>query len=420
MEAAEGESRSDTFNNRGRFGFIQVAKLAFDKLNDCSADIYPDIKTKVEEEFNFFEWYLTYSKPGMISLEPHYFWEDVALCYEHYTNKRAADSASFPGLLDLLNHGLFMSKGRRAQFEEPEITLSDLESIQECLKAEYEENVEDIKLAESYILSNILLSNKKPDSPNLSPVNELKNIIHTFLEREEGNRRPEFYLLVLMLFWPENQDNEAAGQKATEDSKSADSAWEDKDTDEERDKEPGEPAQLPADLMFDINLQQYVTFMKEAFVRTGYAIYLRGRYLLPLFFLGKGSGLSKWIHKSKLDAIVEENVDNELNDEQNEKIDSKEKMRRINHLWLRGKVWHITDIRDILLPVQIKLYCSAESQKHEEQEVCVCVGDQKIKARTEAQPPEATLPTRLFYLGFTIQGPVVFEVGVLNSESDRQ
>ncbi|XP_035771700.1 sterile alpha motif domain-containing protein 9-like [Neolamprologus brichardi] len=419
MEAAEAESMSDTFNNRGRFGFIQVANIAFEKLNYCPADI----KTKVEEEFNFFEWYLTYSKPGMSTLEPHYFWKDVALCYEHYTNKRAVDSTSFPGLLDLLNHGLFMSKGRHAQFEEPEIILSDLELIQECLKAAYEKNVEDIKLAESYILSNILLSNKKPDSPKLSPVNELKNIIHTFLEREEGSRRPEFYLLVLMLFWPENQlqvpqnkNDEEVGQKATEDSKSADSTWEDKDTDEKRDKEPGEPAQLPADLMFDINLQQYVTFMEEAFKKADYAKYLRGRYLLPLFFLGKGSGLSKWIHRSRLDAIVEEKVDAELKDKQNKK----EKMRRINHLWLSGKVWHITDIRDILLPVQIEPSSSAESQELEEQEVCVCVGDQKIKARTEAQPPEPTLPTRLFYLGFTIQAPVVFEVGVLNSESDRQ
>ncbi|CAI5671814.1 unnamed protein product [Oreochromis niloticus] len=409
------EIMPDTFNNRGLFGCIQVAKLAFEKLKDRSADIYPDIKTEVEDKFNFFEWYLTYSKPGISSLEPHFFWRDVALCYEHYTNRRAADSTSFPGLLDLLNHGLFMSKGRRARFEEPEKTVSELETIQEWLKAAYEENVEDIKLAERYILSNILLSNKKPDSPKLSPVKELKEIIHRFLGSEEGHRRPEFYLLVLMLFWPENQlqllkeeDDEEVGQKITEDSESVDSTWEDMNTDEEKDREPEKHSQLPADLIFDLNLQSNVRFMETAFERAGYDIYLRGRYLLPLFFLGKGSGLSKWIHKSKLDAIVEEKVDNELNDQQNENIDWKEKMRRINDMWRRGEVWHISEIRDILLPVKIEQSSSAELQKHEEQEVCVCVGDKKIKDRTEAQPPEPTLQTTLFYLGFTIQGPVVF------------
>ncbi|KAL4007242.1 hypothetical protein ACER0C_001094 [Sarotherodon galilaeus] len=419
MDMVDAESMPDTFNNRGLFGCIQVAKVAFEKLHrDNSVGIYPNLETEVESKFDFFEWYLTYSKPGISTLEPHYFWRDVALCYEHYTNKRAADSTSFPGLLDLLNHGLFMSKGRNAKFEEPEKAVSDLETIQEWLKAAYEENAEDIKLAERYILSNILLSNKKPDSPKLTPVNELKEKIHRFLGREEGRRRPEFYLLVLMLFWPENQlqvpqkeDDEEVGQKATKDSKSADSTWEYKNTVEEQDKEPGEPAQLPADLMFDLNLQQNVTFMEDAFERAGYAKYLRGRYLLPLFFLGKGSRLSKWIHKSRLDAIVEEKVDAELKDKQNKK----EKMRRINDLWLRGKVWHIPEIRDILLPVQIEPSSSAESQVHEEQEVCVCVGGQKIKAGTEA--PE---PRTLFYLGFTIQGPVVFKVGDLNSDSDRQ
>ncbi|CAI5671807.1 unnamed protein product [Oreochromis niloticus] len=267
MDTADAASRSDTFNNRGLSGCIQVAKFAFEKLNGRSADIYPKLEREVEAKFAFFEWYQTYSKPDMCTLEPHYLWRDVALCYEHYTNKRVAafQDTSFQGLLDLLNHGLFMSKGRRAEFEEPEKTVPDLEKIQELLKTAYDKNKKDIKLAESYILSNILLSNKMPDSPKLSILQLLKE-----------------------------EDDEEVGQKATEDSKSADSTWEYKNTVEEQDREPGEPAQLSADL----NPHRFVTFMEKAFERAGYAKYLRGRYLLPLFFLGKGSGLSKWIHKS--------------------------------------------------------------------------------------------------------------------------
>ncbi|XP_071316041.1 sterile alpha motif domain-containing protein 9-like [Trachinotus anak] len=407
-------STSKSFNNRGLFGFIQVAKIVSEKLYAQPRRRFIQTKQReVKAKFDFFEWYLTYSKPDMTTSEPSYFWKDVALCYKYYTTKTAAESTSFPGLLDCLNHGLFTSKGRRAGFEENEKTVSDLEAIHDDLKTTYEKNVDDVKVAERYILSNIILSNRMPDSSHLTPVRELQTIIHGFLGTDERHRSPEFCLLVLLLFWPEEQpqvvqeeDDEEVDQQATECNTSEDKTWEDEDSNEEQETR-GEPAQVPLDHMVNPDLQQYVTFMEEAYERAKYAKYLRGRYLLPLFFLGKGSGLSKWIHKSRLDAIVERKVDTELADEQDER--SKKKVRQINDMWINGEVWQVPEIQDILLPVRVEpCHSSMTSQEHEEQEVFVCVGEKKIKASTAVKLDTS----EFFYLGFTIRGPVLFKGGV--------
>lgn len=387
---------SDSFNNRGLFGFIEVANIVFRKLKYAAVNIIPNLRMDVETKFTFFEWYLTYSKPSMTTLEPHYFWKDVVLCYENYTRHEAAASTSFPGLLDRLNRGLFTSKGKRAFKQEAPTTQEELENIRDHLRSQHEENPEDVDLAERYILSNIILSNEMLNAPCLDLVKELQIILYAFLSTNVGRRKSEFYLLVLLLFWPEGhnqgqQEEDDEECQATEDEEVNDRNWEDADIDR---LEPAQPS--PAGLMFDLDLQQYVTFMENAFERAAYDKYLRGRYLLPLFFLGKGSGLSKWIHKSRLDAIVEEYVDKGL---------AEKKMRRINEMWVSGNVWHLQGVRNILLPVQVE---ARPPQEREGREVWVRVGEARIKARTEVNPDGPAPGTTRFYLGFTIQGPVVF------------
>ncbi|XP_047450840.1 sterile alpha motif domain-containing protein 9-like [Mugil cephalus] len=426
MEGTPGVvSTSDSFNNRGLFGFIQVAKIVFEELGETrAAASYPNLQMEVEDKFDFFEWYLTYSKPDMKTFEPHFFWRDVALCYKQYTGKTAAESTSFPGLLNCLDHGLFSSKGSRARFEEPE---NGLQQIRDELKTMYETNVDDVKVAERYILSNIVLSNKEPDSASLSPVQELQEVIHNFLRIDRRRRSPEFYLLVLLLFWPEEPDEVKQEEdvevkqepelEATEEDGSQDKTWEDVNTDEDQDT-GGEAAQPSPDLMSDPDLQDIVTLMENSFERAKYAKYLRGRYLLPLFFLGKGSGLSRWIHKSKLDVVVETMVLDKLEaqtDEEEEKEQQKKKMRLFHDVWIKGEVWHHPQIKELLLPVQVEP-CNSSMTLEEQEEVFVCVGEKKIKARVEEKVDERPLSTILYYLGFTIQGPVVFRVGAPHSE----
>ncbi|XP_053272198.1 sterile alpha motif domain-containing protein 9-like [Pleuronectes platessa] len=380
MDTEGTASIADTFNNRGLFGFLQVAKIAFEKLSDqqLRASLIQNRRKNVKAKFEFFEWYLTYSKPNETTLEPDYFWKDVALCYEHYTTEAAADSTSFPGLLDCLNQGLFRSRGKRAGFQEEEKSGFDLEEIQRELKNHYEENVDDVQVAERYILSNIILSNKMPDSPQLASVEELQTILSRFLATERRHRSPEFYLLVLLLWvFPEEQPL----------------VLQDED-DEEVEQAPtdGQPGQLPLDLGSDSDLHQYVTFMEKAYERSSYAKYLRSRYLLPLFFLGEGSGLSKWIHKSRLDAIVEQRVNTELAGEKNPT--DLEKTRRIENMWRNGDVWQLPEIRNILRPVTVH-----------DNKVDVCAGGWKEKVSTEVEPKDPSLST--IYLGFNIKGPTL-------------
>ncbi|KAK5848247.1 hypothetical protein PBY51_005878 [Eleginops maclovinus] len=420
VDLAGTVSISVSFNNRGCFGFMQVAKIAFEKLSKVKSDpsskhiFIQGKKMEVEAKFSFFEWYLAYSNPDSKSLEPAYFWKDIVLCYEMYTTKKATESITFPGLLDTLNRGLFTSKGRRASFEEHKKTVSDLEGIRDYLKANCEAHLDDVKASESYILSNIILSNRMHNSPKLTPVQELQAVIHRFLDTEKYRRSPEFYLLVLLLFWSDGEpqavqeeEDEEDEQQSTEDDWSANKTSEDEGSDD--DQEPrGGPVLLSLDRLLDPDLQKYVTLMEEAFKRTKYAKYLRGRYLLPLFFLGKGSGLCKWIHKSKLDAIVEEQVDAELADEEGKRF--KEKLKRINEMWITGDAWRLQEIQDILCPIKVEL-CQPPHIQQDHKMVYVFAGGKKILAKINVEPDDdLALSPVLFYLSFTIQGPLVFRV----------
>ncbi|KAM9426031.1 uncharacterized protein KZ484_015749 [Pholidichthys leucotaenia] len=413
-DKAERETSTSTFNNRGLFGLIHVANIVFEK--DLRATFDPRLTMQVEAKFDFFEWYLTYSKPDMKSLEPDFFWEQIACCYKNYTTKEASESTSFPGLLDCLNHGLFMSKGKRAGFDETKKTVSDLETIRNSLRAIYEENLTDVKLAERYILSNILLSNVMTNPLQPTLVKELQRIIHSFMCTEVGQRSPEFYLLVLMLFWPEEpsqgprEEDTDVGQQATADPDLMCKTWQNEDI--------LDPSQTSQDLMFDLDLQQYAALMEKAFDRDDYAKYLQGRYLLPLFFLGKGSGLSKWIHKSKLDAIVEEKVD--MVEQEIKTIQGKKKERMISNMWLNGEVWQIPEIKNLLCPVMMEpCHSSAMLQEHENQEVCVCAGEKKIMVRREVQPHGSAPSTTVSCLALTIKGPVVFVVGCYDDANNN-
>ncbi|XP_036001958.1 sterile alpha motif domain-containing protein 9-like [Fundulus heteroclitus] len=395
---------SDGFNNRGHFGFIQVAKIISGKYRHLHP-FKQSLKSEVEDKFEFFEWYLNYSKLDKITVEPDYFWKDVATCYKAYTGDDAADSTSFPALVDCLNHGLFVSKERRAKFSVTEKTQSDLEQIRDELKTDYENNVDDVQVAERYVLSNIILSNKVPDSPQQPLVRELQQILQRFLSTGVHESDPEFYLLVLLLFWPEENprtgeenDNEELNTPETEEDQLQDQPSEEVIINKD---DPGEnPERPPLGLIFDPDLEHCVTLMEKTYDNV-YGKYLRGRYLLPLFFLGKGRGLSRWIHRSRLDAVVQRHVETESDNDPSEPNPNKTKRKKINHMWKSGDVWELSEIQNMLQPIQIET-------TQEEAKVTVCAGGKKITSRIDDKPLKS--PVR-FYLGFNIRGPVVFYVG---------
>ncbi len=78
--------------------------------------------------------------------------------------------------------------------------------------------------------------------------------------REMQDRSPEFYLLIILLFWPD-------------------------------DVKPG--------ITNPPNLEKCLRKMRHSY-KSKYQKYLCGRYLVPLFFFAKGKGLQRLIHTSKL------------------------------------------------------------------------------------------------------------------------
>ncbi|XP_067239434.1 sterile alpha motif domain-containing protein 9-like [Chanodichthys erythropterus] len=244
-EAAEVESEDSTsFNNRGYFGFLQVCKGVYDlakkPLEQKISEFISEYKGDVEDRYDFFEWYLAFSRPKINKKDPDYLHNDIVECYKRYFKKeKQTDEAtlnekkmkSFGGLLHFLKSDASVFK---QTFKNPQ---SDDET----------QNI-------LYVLANIILS--MSDGPS-ERVEELQASLHKLWVSKKQGRSPEFYLLILLLFW----------------------------FDEAQPRIPNPP-----------DLEDCVKYMAESYEKK-YQKYLRGRYLVPLFFLRKESGL---VHISKL------------------------------------------------------------------------------------------------------------------------
>ncbi|KAL6466725.1 hypothetical protein MHYP_G00245290 [Metynnis hypsauchen] len=270
---------SYSFNNRGLYGFIEAADIIFDHLTkqnmgwskvltqeitpqtlfkSCLDEKYEkytalliSLRDGVEKMFEFFEQYLTYSKPSVDNDEPSYFWPNIEKCYNKYVTESGPRKTA-----------LQMLKERKVStfaglLNAPD---SDLELITEQLRELHLHSPSDADAVQKYILANIILSQRNATSPVLRPLGELQTHLKGFWEEQKDKRSPEFYLLVLLLFWPN----------------------------EEQVKE-----NYP-------DISECIKYMHESFERT-YQNYLRSRFLVPLFFLRGGQGLQKLVHISQID-----------------------------------------------------------------------------------------------------------------------
>ncbi|XP_022518538.2 sterile alpha motif domain-containing protein 9-like [Astyanax mexicanus] len=263
---------SALFNSSGYFSYMQVATTIFNYIENhdrtlskvLTKEISPpisfnscetfltDLRDEVEQKFEFFETYLTYSKPSIDKDEPGYFRPDVEECYSKYVTQEHGQEntelqalkeqkvSTFAGLLHALN---------RPSNE------SDLEWATRVLKSSSDD---DSVL--KYVLANILLAQRNSSSKELKPLEKLQSLLKEQWSKEKYNRSPEFYLLVLLLFWPN-------GEQVEDDSP---------------------------------DIAECIEFMHQSFGRT-YQSFFRSRYLVPLFFLKAGEGLQKVLHTSQLD-----------------------------------------------------------------------------------------------------------------------
>ncbi|CAB1333222.1 unnamed protein product, partial [Coregonus sp. 'balchen'] len=290
-EKGAGIKDYSIFNNRGHFGFLQVANTVFDSLTkitqtwenlltqEMPAEHLPQLfkdrklekykpllaslRDDVERKLTFFERYLTYSEPSNLGDQPPYFQREINDCYANFIitprlfhaqkpggvqfQKLQEEIAStFPGLLSCVNRNT---------------RKSELQHITELWRTIYDKNKSgNVNIAYNYILVNIL-ANGPVTSPEPTILPQLRVILQKFIK--EDNRElwtPEFYLLVLLLFWPEEGREE--------------------------------------DVTNDIDLNMYVGLMKLAY-NSKYKKYIRSRELVSLFYLGRGDGLRRLVQKSE-------------------------------------------------------------------------------------------------------------------------
>ncbi|KAA0725525.1 Sterile alpha motif domain-containing protein 9 [Triplophysa tibetana] len=319
-KTAEFESADTRFSNRGLFGFLQVCNVScVMNLKEALEQEYKgDLRGDIESRYDFFERYLVYSRPTPKQEEPAYFSEDVEECYIHFfkqgeqTGKMTLNEKkmkSFAGLLHFLQ--------------------SDINVLEKNWNAIANPQSDNETQMVHYTLANIILSQFDKPCENLQ---DLQARLQELWKTEENHRSPEFYLSILLLFWPDE------AQTVNQDSP---------------------------------NLENCVQYMSQSYERT-YQKYLYGRYLVPLFFLGKGSGLQKLVHKK----LFKTDLELLTNGDENVEVSC---LQRINGEVKKHQVFAVRDGQQI----QVSLYKRASVYR-----------DGEVS----------------FYIGFTIKGPVAYKI----------
>lgn len=278
-------SMSTFFNNRGTFGYMQVANIIFDKISMLheewskvlTKEIYPHcflnsygggkcqkykslitcLRDEIEDKFEFFEWYLIYSKPSILKDEPQYFWREVGESYRKFVTQDHQNKSA----LQMLKEGKVRTFAGLLQTDKN----AELELITEQWKKLYLHSPNDAKIIQNYIVANVMLSQRNGASTALKPLGELQAMLHNLWTEQKDQRRPEFYLLVLLLFWPDAQQD-----------------------------------MKPHVRHNTLDIAECVRYMHHSFERM-YKDYLRSRYLRPFFCHAVGHGLQRFIHRSYLD-----------------------------------------------------------------------------------------------------------------------
>ncbi|XP_058240137.1 sterile alpha motif domain-containing protein 9-like [Hemibagrus wyckioides] len=266
------------FNTRGIFGYMQVANIIFGYLTKADNEwakvltketnphcflnsyekgmcqIYKSLikclRDEVEDKFEFFEWYLLYSKPSIHKDEPAYFRPEVYECYSKFV-KQSQQNRSALQILKEREVSTF------AGLLNTELQGPDLEVITEQWKEMYLHSPSEVQNIQNYIVAQVLLSQRHGTSTALRPLEELQTMLHNLWTEQKDLRSPEFYLLVLLLFWPGAQQ----------------------------------------DRRNSLDISQCVKYMHHSFERV-YKYFLRSRYLRPLFFLSVHHGLQRFVQNS--------------------------------------------------------------------------------------------------------------------------
>ncbi|ELW56939.1 sterile alpha motif domain-containing protein 9 [Tupaia chinensis] len=207
------------------------------------------------------------------------------------------------------------------------------------------------KEKQNFILANIILSCIKPTSKLVKPIKKLKDQLREVLQPIGLTHRfSEPYFLASLLFWPEKQ-------QLDQDSK---------------------------------QMEKYAQSLENSF-RGQYKHMYRTKQPIAYFFLGKGNNMNRLVHKGKIDQCFGKTPD-------------------INSLWQSGDVWKEKKVQELLL----RLRGRAENN---------CLYIEYGISEKITIPITPTFLGQLrsgrsiekvsFYLGFSIGGPLAYDIEVV-------
>ncbi|XP_075348939.1 sterile alpha motif domain-containing protein 9-like [Mycteria americana] len=255
----------------------------------------------------------------------------------------ASKAGSFSGILEYLyrNH-------RNADRE--------IEDIVEAYAFLCEENAQaTLKDKQNLILANVVLNCIKPKSTKLYPSKVLRSLLLSILQEvEPTSQRVEPFFLASLLLWPQDR------KQLNEDSR---------------------------------KMETFVKCLSESFKEL-YGTLHRSRQPLALFYLAKGSGLNRFVHKGKIDQLFSSLSEQEL-----------------NSLWQSGNIWKEKAVQDLLLPLD---------GRAEGKVIYVDYGSNET-FRIPVQPVPSCLLKNgpniervSFYLGFSIAGLLAYNTQSLS------
>ncbi|XP_009886214.1 PREDICTED: sterile alpha motif domain-containing protein 9-like [Charadrius vociferus] len=254
----------------------------------------------------------------------------------------ASKAGSFSGILEYL-HRNYQNADR------------EIEIIVEAYAFLCENAQATLKDKQNLILANVVLNCIKSKSAKLHPPEELRNLLLSILQEVEPTSQcVEPFFLASLLFWPQNI------KQLDEDSR---------------------------------KMETFIRRLSESFKEL-YGTLHRSRHPLALFYLAKGSGLNRFVHKGKIDQLFSSLPEQEL-----------------NSLWQSENIWKEKAVQDLLLPLDGRAegkviyidYGSNETIRIPVQPVhsCALKNGPNIKRVS-------------FYLGFSIAGLLAYNIQSLS------
>ncbi|NXM77279.1 SAM9L protein, partial [Serilophus lunatus] len=319
------------------FGFFEDYFVFFKAQSSEKEIVEAKLYGKVQECFTKYKEIFCYFSFEQLRSKQVSKWP-ISQCIEAYRDTVDAFKAnSFSGILEYLqrNHGT---------------AEREIEDIVEAYAILCEKNERaTLKDKQNLILANVVLNCIKPKSTKLRRSKDLKSLLLSILqEAEQTSQCIEPFFLASLLFWPQNI------KQLNEDSR---------------------------------KMKTFVERLSVSFKEL-YGTLCHSRQPLALFYLAKGSGLNRFVHKGKIDQLLSSLSEQEL-----------------NSLWQNGNIWKKQAVQDLLLPLDGTVEGNIiyiDYGRNENFRVPV----QPVASRPLKNGPNVERVS--FYLGFSIAGLLAY------------